>query len=402
MPPCDNQAVRAALAATPLAQFIEQRAASTQRTPLVTVRPTETVSSALARLSAARVLSAPVLDAAGSCVGTFSLNDVVVAILERAYSDLTDPAAVAARPRLAEAELQTLAPVVMNAFVADVDALAGPANLWFKVSVEKKRPFFSRFGLFFVHPRLPNPKTRPPTLPNTQHDKDATLLDVVRSGLRVGDARRAAHRVPVFGVGPGAPSPDGPALTWTVTDIVSASDIIAFIHAHKTEFAGALATKLDDVDLPSSPMATVDAGAPALVAFATMRACGAPAAALLDDAGVAVGVLSFSDVRGLDARSLAALARSAAELAAASAAGTSPWDPATAPFGGRADGAATGDWGTVLKHAPPVTVPADATVGDVVDKVAAARVHRAFVVNGSGQPIGVVELNDVLRVLTSE
>jgi CBS domain-containing protein len=118
---------------------------------------------------------------------------------------------------------------------------------------------------------------------------------------------------------------------------------------------------------------------------------------LVDAGGRLVGCLSLSDVRGVDGRSAAALASSAAELAAASAAGRPAWDPAAAPFGERVAGAAAGDWGAVLAAAPPVCVAADATLGDVVTAVAGGRgVHRAFVVDGGGAPVGVVELNDVL------
>lgn len=390
-----TQSVHDALSAQPLTSFLAQRTAATPSRPgLVTVRPTDTVEHASSRLASARVLSAPVVDARGSVLGTFAVADVVMALLERAYSDLTDPAAVAARPRLAVSELQTLAPVVMNAHVADVEALSGPANLWFKVCGLWGRVWGRRVVEQHRFAHAFNP-------PSQQHDKDATLLDVVLSGLRVTTPLRASHRVPVFGVAPGVATPDGPALTWTVVDVVSASDIIAFIAARKDAFKDTLAVRLDAVDLPSSPMATVDAGTPALAAFAAMRTAGAPSAALLNADGAIAGVLSFSDVRGLDARSLAALALSAAELAAATAAGVSPWDPASAPFGGRVPGAGEGDWAAVLAKAKPVTVGMDATVGEVVDAVSAARVHRAYVVNRDGHPIGVIELNDILRVLTA-
>ena len=206
----------------------------------------------------------------------------------------------------------------------------------------------------------------------------------------------------MFGVRPGAPSPDGPALTFAVTDVVSASDVVAFVEGKKEEFASALSTPLPAVGLPSSPLAVVPAGTPALAAFAAIRAAGASAAALVDDGGKLIGVLSPSDLRGLDARSAAALSLSAAELAAASAAGASPWDAGAAPFGERVEGAAAGDWAKVLSRAPPVAVATDATLGDVVAAVTRARVHRAYVVGEGGRPVGVVELNDVLRVLTVE
>ena len=170
-PAPSNQSVRAALAATHLSDFLAARSASAAggappRPPLVTVPADATLADAAAALASARVLSAPVLTAAGSCAGVVEVGDVVAALLAAAsaYGDLTDPAAVAAHPRLAAAELQTLAPTAFGERVGDVVGAAaaggrgGPADLWFK------------------------------------HDKEATLLDVAVAGLRVGEGREVSRR----------------------------------------------------------------------------------------------------------------------------------------------------------------------------------------------------------------
>jgi len=48
---------------------------------------------------------------------------------------------------------------------------------------------------------------------------------------------------------------------------------------------------------------------------------------------------------------------------------------------------------------PSISVRATAALEQVIGKLAATRVHRVFIVNEKHEPVGVVSLTDICRVL---
>ena len=265
------------------------------------------------------------------------------------------------------------------------------------------------------------------TLPS-RHDGDCVwearaatpLLDVVRGGFMAAPGR-ATHRVAVFDD------------RGDIHAIVSQSDVVRYIaaNAHAT-----LAGRLGDATLRQlrlgaarGALACAGAGAPAVEALAAMRRLEVSALAVLsDDDGKLVGNLSASDLRGVVAASLEALAEPVAPLlrrlhgSSADGVGTHPF------YQRRAAAAAEGEAARRRRRsrtpsperspadarkrrleaeaspeaqlAPPtLTATAETPFRDAVARLAAAGVHRIYLADEQGRPAGVVTLTDVLRVL---
>lgn len=355
-PAAGAAAVRSALASESLPAFLVARAAAPDpgRPASLATLPAcgapgasgatrdtgATLADATAALAAAGVLSAPVVDAAGGGLrGVVEVSDVLASLL--AALEAGGCRGVTSDAAAWEARLIAAAPAALAPALASLPAVAARSDAWHA------------------------------------GDREATLLELVTDGLlrarRSGGAAAASsrrHRAPVFAVTPGPPTPDGPAIALRVVDVVSCSDVVAWLWGRRRELADAFATPLAAAGLPAVEALTAPVTDPAIAVFAAMAAASASAAALVAPDGSLCGCLSASDLRGLDAAGLVRLAAPAGELVAAAGA--------------------------------PVSVPAAATLGDVARAVVERRVHRAFVVNAAGAPVGVVGLGDLLASLVGQ
>ncbi len=64
-------------------------------------------------------------------------------------------------------------------------------------------------------------------------------------------------------------------------------------------------------------------------------------------------------------------------------------------------GAAEGRWDEVLRDVPLITCRPKTKLGDVIQAILDATIHRIYVVDDAGHPISVITLTDILRVLTT-
>ena len=262
------------------------------------------------------------------------------------------------------------------------------------------------------------------TLPS-RHDGDCVwearaatpLLDVVRGGFMASPGR-ATHRVAVFDD------------RGDIHAIISQSDVVRYIAANAESM---LAGRLGDATLQQlrlgaarGALACAGSGAPAVEALAAMRRLEVSALAVLsDDDGRLIGNLSASDLRGVVAASLVALAEPVLPLlrrlhaSSADGVGTHPF------YQRRSAGSESARRGRRSRTPSPERSPSDArkrrleaeaspeahlapTVltataetpfRDAVARLAAAGVHRIYLADTQGRAAGVVTLTDVLRVL---
>ena len=325
---------------------------------------------------------------------------------------------------LADDEPGTERPMYLG-FLDVLDLLGGLlANLppWVGVSPAVWRGALAEAAPRFMARRLV-------TLPS-RHDGDcvwsaraaAPLLDVLRGGFMASPGR-ATHRVAVF-------DDHG-----DITAVVSQSDVVRFLAANADEM---LAGWLGDASLQQlrlggarGALACAGAGAPAVEALAAMRRLDVSALAVLsDDDGELVGNLSASDLRGVVAASLEALAEPVQPLLRrlhqSSVEGVG-----VHPFFQRAAAHAMAEGGQAKRRrrsrtpspersprdaprrrleaekspppsvqAPPLLTATAATpFRQAVARLAAAGVHRVYVADERGRPSGVVTLTDVLRAV---
>ena len=225
---------------------------------------------------------------------------------------------------------------------------------------------------------------------------------------------------PAFAGADGAPLPPGADPTDVrVVGIVSQSDIIRFLARGRGGGGASCLPATPVSDLPgliSSPVISVPSDMPAALAFASLFASEGvvSAAAVLESrgpaAGTLVGTLSTADLRGMRPDGLAALATPT--LAYLS---TRPARPnvhgagkteADVGAGGPADSPEA--WGVRAPDAGPGTHPLRVEVvspttpfSEVVTRLAASGVHRAYVCSEDGRPEGVITLTDILRVVAA-
>lgn len=156
--------------------------------------------------------------------------------------------------------------------------------------------------------------------------------------------------------------------------IVSQSDMLQFIRANLTlcgDWKNKPVSELKSTPGGGGPIVSVNTHTRALFAFIQMHTQGVSAVAVVDSQGILAGSISVSDLRSLTPTQLESLQLPVMEFLAQRHTNA----PST-----------------------PISCSATATVGEAVELLAAARVHRVWVVEEPWKkPIGIVSLTDVLR-----
>ena len=354
--------------------------------PVIGVHRDQTVGDVLGVFSAENITSAPVWGSDAQYLGFVDVSDVVSAFAKDLRPEMRSGKYVGARRVAAMLELGALA----DAFLCrPVEAVmrGQDGQLWLDADcgLPLQEVVREGFGLPPAGPRA------------VQHRLGIFSFRPPALGGGPGQAVGAAPEVP----GDRAPREgDGAPLRWAITDVVSQWDVVAF--AHEAHLGGALPA------LGAYPVSalgsfgravSVPCDVPAATAFSLMADLGVSGLALTHPrTGALVGSVSASDMRGLAGGWFAYFALPVAEFVAAAAGGADGFRRAWEGQD-RAEGAADGRWGELLARSPPVRCAADASLGEAVRHMALLGVHRVWVVDPEGRPVGVVTPADVLSLL---
>lgn len=205
---------------------------------------------------------------------------------------------------------------------------------------------------------------------------DMALLHLVENGFfrksntAKGEATDHVHRTAVF-------DPSG-----RVVGIVSQSDIIKFIVAHKSQLGSDVRRTIKELGLASYPLVSIPPNTSALEGFNRMYEAGKSAVAVVNQRGELVGNLSASDLRGLTLEEIDAL-------------GLPVLDFINRRIkDGSSHLSITGNSGLT-----PAFVGSDTPLIQLMEIIADSGFHRIYVADKDDKPAGVVTLTDVLRLL---
>jgi len=325
---------------------VERTLALKPRSPLVLLDAESTIEAALADLAKARVLSAPVM-ANNDCLGFFCMSDILAWLLAGLF------------PQLLGSELTT-APAMAAHLAANKRAFRTDLASW------AKDGFLAEH---IVRPGSDGAMT-------WRVLSDTTLLDIVSRGLQrkprpcPGDFE-PAHRIGVF-----EEAADGKL---TVVGIISQSDVLrALLEDHDS--LGEVGLRSVEALFGTKPVLCVPCDMPTIAAFALMHNTDVSGVGIVAEAGHLIGNISVSDLRAI--RTAACFDRLGR-----------PVDQFAKEAG--------------LEHGPltpGAAMPQVVTVGladnllTVMGKLVEHSLHRIYVVDGEGLPIGVVTITDILRL----
>jgi CBS-domain-containing membrane protein len=166
---------------------------------------------------------------------------------------------------------------------------------------------------------------------------------------------RGIHRVPVQ---------DEKSALWAVA---TQSTVVRYLAKNLKEIGRALDKPIDYLGLGKRQAISVTWTARTLDGYILLDKHKVEAIAVTDEAGVLVGALSASDLRGLGAGLFAAFQQPVREF--------------------------------IKGQPPPETCAPDASLKDLVAQLAATRSHRAWLVTRDRRPFGVVSNTDVMKAL---
>lgn len=189
-----------------------------------------------------------------------------------------------------------------------------------------------------------------------------------------------------------------------VTDIVSMSDIVAYCYNNAAQLPEVKDKTLGELGLGQNRVYSVNAATPAVDAFGILRRNKVSAVAIVDDAsGALIGNLSDSDFKFLTPPGFGALALPVGEYLMHAHAvnpslpkqedaglGSAPWNPRSTVFG-----AALG----VHARNLTVTCTLNQTLLGTMQHLVRSAVHRVWIVDDTTRPIGCVTLSDVIAAL---
>jgi CBS domain-containing protein len=239
--------------------------------------------------------------------------------------------------------------------------------------------------------------------------------------LRHGAAsRRVTHRIAVFDE------------RGTITDVVSQSDVIRFLAATPGALNAFGDATVDSLKLGHARggVACVGAHVPAVEALAHMLRIDVSALGVIDEpTGALVGNLSASDLRGVSATHIIALAEPVGQLVrqlhaggASDGAGVHPFfrrgsaqqrarsrsrSRSRSPSPGGAPRETPRLRIQTRSPSPPPAPPAvmtcapDTPFREVLARLAASGVHRIYIVDDDRKPAGVITLTDVLKAVAA-
>lgn len=209
----------------------------------------------------------------------------------------------------------------------------------------------------------------------------------------------ASHRCAIFDV------------RGRVTDVISQSDILHWILENSGEL-GVLATaKISELKLGSTGVVSVPASVPVVDAFARLHASSKPCLAVVDDdTGALLSNLSASDLRGVSAAHLEALAMPTGQYLALTHGlqyGRYTWKVAETGE----DGLDLGFEGMGIARDTITRLPIvmrreahdavscgqDTTLLHVMELLSRKNVHHVYVCDSANKPMAVISIGDVLR-----
>jgi len=169
--------------------------------------------------------------------------------------------------------------------------------------------------------------------------------------------------------------------------IITHSTIIAFMNSKLSELEGLLGTKLaQDVCTPG--VTTINDSATALMAFQTLVTKGISSLAITDEDGVAITVVSATDL-------VMALGHEDDKSAVIS-------DLKTRNVVFFVGDSRKPDRAFSHTRAPIISVSVETPLTQVIEKFATTRVHRMLVMEkDSRRPVGVVALSDICRAFSA-
>jgi len=213
---------------------------------------------------------------------------------------------------------------------------------------------------------------------------DATLIPKILANINIKglmtemlfDRRKIPiHRVAIFS-------------EKTITSIVSQSDVIRFVDAHAEELGEALSHTIQHIGLydPKSGVETISSQMLALEAFDHMFSKNLSSLGIVDEEGKLVGNLSVSDLQGLHANYMAAAATLALRILEFLKIKT--YLQKTAPV----------EINESLPELRAIAVRKEITLRELLALISKKRVHRAYVIDATSKPIGVITLTDIIRM----
>jgi len=152
--------------------------------------------------------------------------------------------------------------------------------------------------------------------------------------------------------------------------VLSQSDVVAYIYKHRNEVKDIMSKKLSELGMVPKPVVSVTTSSSALDAFKTMTSEKVPAVAVVDDKEKLISTLSASDLRGMTARRLKEAIKPIREFLLSTR-------------------------GFVRD---PLTIKLEDTLDMAMNRVLNEGVHRLWVVDQVGKPVGCVSLTDIISV----
>jgi len=198
---------------------------------------------------------------------------------------------------------------------------------------------------------------RDPWIPLACNAKIASLLETL--------SKQGAHRVPIMD-----------PLNGELLQLITQSDVINFVAKNIDRFGTVVCKTLAELKLGSSPVVSVDIDGRLKDAFRLIVEKKVSAVAVVDSSLTLIATLSVRDLRTLsgEARLLEKLNMKIRDFLGAMV------DP------------------TIDIMNPAICCTVKDTLSVAINKLAATRVHRIFVVNDSKKPVAVVSLSDILGV----
>lgn len=321
-------------------------------TGIITLGPSTTLTEALRILAKASVLSAPVIDKDDKYLGFLDVIDILSAIFEEDHLD---------------EGVSRLADFLNTTTVAEIPR-----------SNDSQMVFSKAHG-------------------------DMNLLQVIRKGFSNPNSKLWCHRLAVFDA-----ADDMTDVGVKILAIISQSDVVRFLYRHSSSIQSLRNTPIREVMPVRKKILVIENTVPTYQAFRYMMSSGATAAALVDGVGQLVGNLSPSDLRGLNIVNLADLELPTTkylEHKAYQASGANfhlPGSLATLYGVKPATSQTTTDIvisSTTNPHQIIAACTENETFGHVLDLLALHKIHRVWIVEDTGVPVGVVSLTDVLTVV---
>ena len=158
---------------------------------------------------------------------------------------------------------------------------------------------------------------------------------------------------------------------------VLAQDATIGTHASHGSFAIARLTPLQELGIKTDDVISCNETDRAIDVFSTMSKNGVSALPILDEEGCFTNVVSASDLKGIgeDCSSFYRLAQNIIDY-------ISPLRQAN-----------------LKSKYPAISCTLDHTLGQLIQKLNASRIHRVFVVDENKHVVGIASLGDVLRVI---